>query len=76
MTSLMRRRRFLGGAATLLSLATLAPKAALAQLGKATTRLVVGFPPGGSGDLFARIIATPLGVVATKNAIIEGNTTK
>ena len=71
MTSLMRRRRFLGGAATLLSLATLAPKAALAQLGKATTRLVVGFPPGGSGDLFARIIATPLGEELDRTVIVD-----
>lgn len=49
------RRRFVRGAAALLSAA--AWPHAPAQNTPNVTKLIVGFPPGGSGDLFARILA-------------------
>lgn len=42
-----------------------------ARLGKPTTRLVVGFPPRGSGDLFARIIAQPFAEQLDRNVIVD-----
>lgn len=71
MSLLVRRRDLLTGVASLLAASAPPAPAARAQLGKATTRLVVGFPPGGSGDLFARIIAPPLGEELDRNVIVD-----
>ena len=68
MTEISRRALALGGGAALLAAAT---RPAFAQLGRATTRLVVGFPPGGSGDLFARIIAPPLGEELGRSVVVD-----
>jgi tripartite-type tricarboxylate transporter receptor subunit TctC len=71
MTLLVRRRDVLRGAASVFAASLLPMSSARAQLGKTTTRLVVGFPPGGSGDLFARIIAQPLGEELDRNVIVD-----
>lgn len=57
----MRRRALLGAA--------LLPVAARAQ--PRPLRLVVGFPPGGSGDFLARAIAEPLGRALGLSVIVD-----
>lgn len=70
MDRITRRDLAAGLGATLLSAAVAEP--VLAQFGRTpTTRLIVGFPPGGSGDLFARIIAPPLGEELGRSVVVD-----
>lgn len=63
-----RRRAITAAAATLPAMA-LAPWSALAQ--SSPIRLQIGFPPGGSGDLFARILADGLREEMNRPVVIE-----
>lgn len=68
---LISRRDLLAGAGATLLCSGLG-RPAFAQFGRTpTTRLVVGFPPGGSGDLFARIIAAPLGEELGRSMVVD-----
>jgi tripartite-type tricarboxylate transporter receptor subunit TctC len=60
----MKRRHFAALAA-----ATLATPAALAQ--DRTVRIWVGFPPGGSADVIARLLAEKLRVSLGQNVLVE-----
>src|SRR6185369_15438609 len=63
-TSPMKRRHFAALAA-----ATLAAPAVFAQ--ERTTRILVGFPPGGSADVIARLLAEKLRVSLNQNVIVD-----
>ncbi|MGY2491750.1 Bug family tripartite tricarboxylate transporter substrate binding protein [Cupriavidus sp. CP313] len=67
-----KRRAALLGSALWLCLAGSAPLPALAQgfPGKTMT-LVVGYPPGGSNDIAARIIAPKLGALLGTTVVVE-----
>jgi tripartite-type tricarboxylate transporter receptor subunit TctC len=65
----MRRRRFLTGTAASRALAAAART--LAQPSRGAMRLVVGFPPGGSVDRIARVLAPELSRVAARSVIVE-----
>jgi tripartite-type tricarboxylate transporter receptor subunit TctC len=60
----MQRRHF-----TTLAAATLAAPFALAQ--DRTTRILVGFPPGGSADVIARLLAEKMRVSLGQNVIVD-----
>src|SRR5689334_9168197 len=60
----MKRRHFAALAA-----ATLAAPAAFAQ--ERTTRILVGFPPGGSADVIARLLAQKMAVSLNQNVIVD-----
>src|SRR5690606_9430381 len=62
------RRRIVTGAA---AAAVVAARPAWSQTADATIRLYVGFPPGGSGDLFARILADALREELSRPVIVE-----
>jgi tripartite-type tricarboxylate transporter receptor subunit TctC len=62
-------RRALLGASTWLAAGLAVPGLALAQDG--TAHLYVGFPPGGSGDLFARILADGLREELKRSVVVE-----
>jgi tripartite-type tricarboxylate transporter receptor subunit TctC len=62
----MNRRIFTLAAATTLA----APMLALAQ-DKATIRILVGFPPGGSADVVARALAEKMKAPLNQNVIVE-----
>ncbi|WP_447920274.1 Bug family tripartite tricarboxylate transporter substrate binding protein [Achromobacter aegrifaciens] len=66
-------RRFGARAAVVagLGLATLAGSAAQAAFPDRPITLVVGFPPGGGGDLYGRLIATALGKELGQTVIVE-----
>jgi tripartite-type tricarboxylate transporter receptor subunit TctC len=64
----MKRRPFAAVAAATL-VAALAAPAAFAQ--ERTTRIWVGFPPGGSADVIARLLADKLRVTLNQNVIVE-----
>ncbi len=67
--SLHRRRLLQSSAALIASLA--APSALRAQTAPSTVKLIVGFPPGGSGDLFARIMAEKLQAELAMPVVVE-----
>lgn len=67
MRFLATRRGFALGAAAVVGGA----RPAFSQFNRSTTRLVVGFPPGGSGDTFARIIQTPLSEELGRAIVID-----
>ncbi len=58
--SLLNRRQLIQSAAAAASGIALGSGPAFAQSSDAPMRLAVGFPPGGAGDLFARILADGL----------------
>lgn len=62
------RRALLGASASLAAVGAW-PGLALAQ--DATAHLYVGFPPGGSGDLFARILADGLREELKRTVVVE-----
>ncbi len=57
---------------SLLGAVLLAPSLAHAQWAPTRpVKLVIGFPPGGSGDLLARLLAEPLGRALGQNILID-----
>ncbi|MBI2768224.1 MAG: ABC transporter substrate-binding protein [Burkholderiales bacterium] len=60
----MKRRQF-----TSLAAAALAAPAVLAQ--ERTTRILVGFPPGGSADVIARLLAEKMRASLGQNVIVD-----
>ena len=69
-TALFFQRRHILSAAAGLGLSSLS---AMAQMpaSDVTARLFVGFPPGGSGDLFARILADALREELSRPVVVE-----
>src|SRR5687767_1544500 len=65
------RRAVVQGAAAAVTAAMLGSSSAFAQAPDATIRLAVGFPPGGSGDLFARILADGLRDELNRPVVVE-----
>lgn len=63
----MKRRAL--AALAILATSVLAAPAALAQ--DRTTRILVGFPPGGSADVIARVLADKLRVSLGQNVIVD-----
>ena len=68
---LPRRRRVIHGAAAAVAAALLGSGPAGAQPSDAPIKLAVGFPPGGSGDLFARILADALREELNRSVVVE-----
>ena len=66
-----RRRALVQGAAAALAGITLGITPATAQPSDSPIRIAVGFPPGGSGDLFARILADGLREEFARPVLIE-----
>ena len=69
-TSNGRRQIVLGGAVAMAN-ATLGLSPAAAQSSDSLIKIAVGFPPGGSGDLFARILADGLREELSRPVVIE-----
>lgn len=67
--SLPSRRKVIHGAAAAMAGALLGPAAA--QSSDTPIKIAVGFPPGGSGDLFARILADGLREELSRPIVIE-----
>jgi tripartite-type tricarboxylate transporter receptor subunit TctC len=65
------RRTVIQGAAAAVTTALLGNGSALAQSSDAPIKLAVGFPPGGSGDLFARILADGLREELNRAVVVE-----
>jgi tripartite-type tricarboxylate transporter receptor subunit TctC len=65
------RRNTMLGAAAILSSATVGLNPAMAQSSDSPIKIAVGFPPGGSGDLFARILADGLREELSRPVLIE-----
>ncbi|MGJ7606100.1 Bug family tripartite tricarboxylate transporter substrate binding protein [Variovorax sp. LT1R20] len=64
----MKRRQFAAQAAAVIAAAATAPMA-FAQ--ERTTRILIGFPPGGSADVVARLLADKMRVSLGQNVIID-----
>ena len=64
----MKRRQFAAQAAAVIAAAATAPMA-FAQ--ERTTRILIGFPPGGSADVVARLLADKMRVSLGHNVIID-----
>ena len=67
MNQLIDRRHFL----KLLTALAAAPVGTFAQGASATARLVVGYPPGGTADALARVLAPMLGKSAGMTVIVD-----
>ena len=65
------RRQFIQGAAAALSSVVFGIFPTAAAASDAPVKMLVGFPPGGSGDLFARILADALREELSRPVIIE-----
>jgi len=65
------RRKLLQGAAATLAASALGTRPAFAQASDVPIKIAVGFPPGGSGDLFARILADGLREELHRPVLIE-----
>ena len=63
----MKRRQFAAQAAAVIAATAVAPMA-LAQQDR-TIRILVGFPPGGSADVVARVLADKMRVSLAQNVI-------
>ncbi len=66
----IRRRRVLLASIAIPSLAAL-PAAAQARYPEQPIKLVVGFPPGGGGDLYGRMIAMALGKTLGQTVVVD-----
>lgn len=64
----MKRRQFAAQAAAVIAAAATAPMA-FAQ--ERATRILIGFPPGGSADVVARLLADKMRVSLGQNVIID-----
>ncbi|PIF76325.1 tripartite-type tricarboxylate transporter receptor subunit TctC [Variovorax sp. 54] len=64
----MQRRQFAAQAAAVITATALAPMA-FAQ--ERTVRILIGFPPGGSADVVARLLADKMRVSLGQNVIID-----
>ena len=69
--SLLKRRRIVQAATAALAGMTLGIGAARAQSADSPVHISVGFPPGGSGDLFARILADALREELARPVLID-----
>ena len=67
----VNRRQFIKSATAMTVAISFPTGPAAAQSGGATIHLQVGFPPGGSGDLFARILGDALRVELGRTLVIE-----
>ncbi|MGH8829531.1 MAG: Bug family tripartite tricarboxylate transporter substrate binding protein [Polaromonas sp.] len=67
---MLNRRAFSVMAAAMMSLISLAPASAVAQ-DKPPVKILVGFPPGGSVDTVARLLAEDLRVALNQTVIVE-----
>ena len=65
------RRHLIQGAVAAATTALLGNGTAFAQATDAPIKLAVGFPPGGSGDLFARILADGLREELNRPVVVE-----
>lgn len=66
----MKRRQFAAQAAAVIATTAIAPTMAFAQQDRAV-RVLVGFPPGGSVDVVARLLADKMRVSLGQNVIID-----
>jgi tripartite-type tricarboxylate transporter receptor subunit TctC len=66
----MKRRQFAAQAAAVIAATAVAPSMAFAQQDRAV-RILVGFPPGGSADVVARLLADKMRVSLGQNVIID-----
>jgi tripartite-type tricarboxylate transporter receptor subunit TctC len=66
----MLQRGFISAVLCTVIVATLAPRTAVAQSDK-TLKILVGFPPGGSLDTVARLLAEKLKMELNQNVIVE-----
>lgn len=66
-----RRRALRATLAAVLAMAGLTGGAASAAYPERPITLVVGFPPGGGGDLYGRLIATAMGKTIGQTVIVE-----
>jgi tripartite-type tricarboxylate transporter receptor subunit TctC len=69
----MPRRSLFLSLAALTALVALAPPAAWAQADKPPLRILVGFPPGGSADVIARLLAERLPAQLGGQAVLVDN---
>lgn len=67
----LKRRQLLAGSAALGAIALMKPSFAQNAWPSRPVRLVVGYPPGGSVDVLARIVASELGPVLGQTVVVE-----